>query len=465
MTSASQLAPADRLAAYPQGFPADFVWGAATAAYQIEGAVDEHGRTPSIWDTFSGMPGRVRGGDTGLVACDHVHRLPEDVALMRELGLAAYRFSVSWPRILPDGGSRPSRAGLDFYDRLVDEVLAAGVTPWITLYHWDLPQSLEDAGGWPERATADRLAELAEVTAGRLGDRVQHWITLNEPWCSAFLGYGSGRHAPGRADDADAVAASHHLLLAHGLAVDAIRTAAPSAEVGITLNLYPVTPVDDRPSSVEAARRVDGLQNRWFLDPVFRGTYPTDVLADLGPLVADGLVRDGDLGMIATPLDFVGVNYYTRHNVRGSAYPGTNLAEFVDRGLPRTASDWEVDPEGLTEVLTRVTREYTPLPIYVTENGSAWPDEVGVDGSVDDPDRVAFLSDHLAAAARSIEQGANVAGYFAWSLLDNFEWAEGYATRFGLVHVDYASQRRTTKASGHWYRGLIQAHRDGILSP
>ncbi len=465
MTSAPQLAPADSALPLAQEFPADFVWGAATAAYQIEGAVDAHGRTPSIWDTFSGIPGRVRNGDTGLMACDHVRRYQEDVELMRELGLAAYRFSLSWPRILPHGRSRPSRAGLDFYDRLVDELLAAGITPWATLYHWDLPQPLENAGGWPARGTAERFAELAEVAAGRLGDRVQHWITLNEPWCSAFLGYGSGIHAPGVSDGLAAVRASHHLLLGHGMAVEAVRAAAPAAQVGITLNLYPVTPADERPASVEAARRVDGLQNRWFLDPVFRGSYPADVVDDLGPLLEDDLVRDGDLATISVPLDFVGINYYTRHTVRGSAYPGTNGAEFVGRGLPTTATGWEVDPDGLVEVLTRVTRDYTPLPIYVTENGSAWFDEVAADGSVDDPERVAFLSDHLAASSRAIHEGANVAGYFAWSLLDNFEWAEGYAMRFGLVHVDFASQRRTTKASGHWYRGLIRAHRDGILSP
>jgi beta-glucosidase len=465
MTSVSPIAPAADIAPLAQRFPTDFVWGAATAAYQIEGAVEEHGRTPSIWDTFSGIPGRVRNGDTGLVACDHVRRYREDVGLMRDLGLAAYRFSISWPRVLPYGRSRPSRAGLDFYDRLVDQLLGAGITPWVTLYHWDLPQPLEDAGGWPARATAERFAELAEVAGRALGDRVQHWITLNEPFCSAFLGYGSGVHAPGRAEDVAAVAASHHLLLAHGMAVDALRAVAPAAQVGITLNLYPVTPVDQRPSSVEAARRIDGLHNRWFLDPVFNGAYPADVVADLGPLMEDGLVHDGDLATIAAPLDFLGVNYYTRHNVRGSAYPRANLAEFVGRGLPRTANGWEVDPDGMQEVLTRVTREYTPLPIFVTENGSAWADEVADDGSVDDPQRVAFLSGHLAAAARAIEQGANVAGYFAWSLLDNFEWAEGYAMRFGLVHVDFASQRRTTKASGRWYRGLIRAHRDGILSP
>jgi beta-glucosidase len=465
MTSASQLAPAISTAPLAQGFPTDFVWGAATAAYQIEGAVTEHGRTPSIWDTFSALPGRIRNGDTGLVACDHVRRYREDVGLMTDLGLAAYRFSLSWPRILPDGGSLPSRAGLDFYDRLVDELLGAGITPWTTLYHWDLPQPLEDAGGWPARETAERFAEFAAVAAGALGDRVHHWITLNEPFCSAFLGYGSGIHAPGRAEGQAAVAASHHLLLAHGMAVEAVHSVAPAAEVGITLNLYPVTPIDDRPSSVDAARRIDGIHNRWFLDPVFLGSYPADVVADFGPLFEDGLVRDGDLATIATPLDFVGVNYYTRHNVRGSAYPGTNGAEFVGRGLATTANGWEVDPDGMAEVLTRVSRDYTPLPIFITENGSAWPDDIAADGSVDDPERVAFLAEHLAATAQAIEQGANVAGYFAWSLLDNFEWAEGYAMRFGLVHVDFASQRRTTKASGHWYRSLIRAHRDGILSP
>lgn len=451
----------------PEEFPPGFVWGAATASYQVEGAVAEGGRMPSIWDTFSAEPGRVVAGDTGEVACDHYHRYADDVALMQSLGLAAYRFSVSWSRLLrPDGTPNPE--GVAFYDRLVDALLAAGVDPWVTLYHWDLPQHLEDAGGWPARDTAPRLAELATLVGERYGDRVGHVITLNEPWCAAFLGYANGIHAPGRRSPADAVAASHHLNLAHGLAVQALRAAAPAVQVGTTLNLYPVTAASGVPGGADLARRIDGLQNRWFLDPVLLGRYPEDVVSDLGPLVPDGLVRDGDLGTIAQPLDFLGVNYYTRHVVRPSAYPGTNALEFAHRGLAKAVNGWEVDPEGLTEILVRVARDYPAIPIHVTENGSAWADTVEADGSVVDADRLAYLASHLAACARAREQGADVAGYFAWSLLDNFEWAEGYAVRFGLVRVDFATQRRTVKASGEWYGAFVRAARAAagdILSP
>jgi len=455
------------VAVRPDEFPNDFVWGAATAAYQVEGAVAEGGRSPSIWDTFSATPGRVRDGDTGAIACDHYHRYADDVALMRDLGLGAYRFSISWPRLLPGPGGGLNARGAAFYDRLVDELLAAGVTPWVTLYHWDLPQHLEDAGGWPHRDTAARLAELAEATGRLLGDRVGHFITLNEPWCSAFLGYANGIHAPGRHDQAAAVAASHHLLLGHGLATEALRAVAPQAQVGTTLNLYPVAAAHDSPEAQDQVRRIDGLHNRWFLDPVLLGHYPADVLEDLGGLVPDGLVRDGDLETIAQPLDFLGVNYYTRHIVRPSAYPGSNSAEFTHRGLPTAANGWEVDPAGLTETLVRVAREYPSLPLFVTENGSAWVDEPAADGSYADTDRLAYLAAHLAACARAREQGADVAGYFAWSLLDNFEWAEGYAMRFGLVHVDFATQLRTVKASGAWYGRFVRAARGGtdILTP
>ena len=449
----------------PAAFPPDFVWGAATAAYQIEGAVAEDGRTPSIWDAFAARPGRIRNGDDGVTACDHYHRYRGDVGLMRELGLGAYRLSLSWPRLLPGGGDRPNPAGIGFYDRLVDELLAAGITPWVTLYHWDLPLELERAGGWPARDTAARFAEYAAVAAAALGDRVQHWITLNEPWCSAFLGYGSGIHAPGRADPTDALLASHHLLLGHGRAVDAVRANAPDAQVGITLNLYPCTPADDAPASAALAHRLDGLHNRWFLDPVFRGVYPVDLLDDLAGLLPDDWCRPGDLDEIAVPLDFLGVNYYTRHNVRSSPYPGVNGAELTDRGLARAANGWEVDPDGLAEVLTRGSDEYTSIPIYVTENGSAWEDRVTPDGAVDDPERQDYLASHVAACARARDAGADVAGYFAWSLLDNFEWAEGYAMRFGLVHVDFATQARTIKSSGRWFERFIRAHRDGILAP
>lgn len=446
-------------------FPADFVWGAATAAYQIEGAVAEDGRTPSIWDTFCATAGRIKDGSTGRTAVDHYHRSAEDVALMRRLGLDAYRLSLSWPRILPGGGSRPNRAGLDFYDRLVDSLLEAGITPWATLYHWDLPQEIEDAGGWPARDTAERFAEYAAVAAAALGDRVDRWITLNEPWCSAYLGYASGVHAPGRLEPAGAVAAGHHLLLAHGLAVAAVRAAAPAASVGITLNLYPVSPADDRPELRDLVRRIDGLQNRMFLDPLFRGTYPADVLEDLRPVCDTAWLHDGDLQTITAPIDFLGVNYYTRHTITGSPYPGTVAAGFSGRGRERTGNGWEVDPEGLTEVLCRVRDEYTSVPVYVTENGSAWRDVVGGDGTVEDEPRRRYLAEHIAACARAIEAGVPLRGYFAWSLMDNFEWAEGYSQRFGLVHVDYATQQRTVKASGDWYARFIRAQRPGILSP
>jgi len=459
MSTTEFVAPVGAQQPVASAFPPDFVWGAATASYQVEGAVHADGRGTSIWDTFAATPGRVRHGDTGEVSVDHYRRYREDVGLMSGLGLGAYRFSLAWPRILPTGSGPVNAAGLAFYDRLVDELLEQGITPWATLYHWDLPQELEDAGGWPERDTAARFAELAHVSAQALGDRVQHWITLNEPWCSAFLGYGSGRHAPGRTDPAAAVAASHHLLLGHGLAVQAIRDAAPQAEVGVTLNLYPVTPRDDSMASAEMARRIDGLHNRWFLDPLFTGSYPVDVLADLSEVTDQSWLRPGDLDVIGAPLDMLGVNYYTRHVVRPSAYPGSNLAEFDHQDVERTASGWDVDPGGLYDVLTRVHDHYTELPVFVTENGSAWHDEMGPDGRVADTARTAYLESHLHACQRAIEDGVPLGGYFVWSLLDNFEWAEGYAVRFGMVHVDYDTLVRTVKDSGHWYAAFIREHR------
>jgi beta-glucosidase len=459
MSTTQSLAPVGAQQPDASAFPPDFVWGAATASYQIEGAVHADGRGTSIWDTFSAVPGRVRNGDTGEVAVDHYRRYRDDVDLMAGLGLGAYRFSLAWPRIQPTGSGRVNAAGLAFYDRLVDELLERGITPWATLYHWDLPQPLEDAGGWPHRDTAARFAEFAHISAQALGDRVQHWITLNEPWCSAFLGYGSGRHAPGRTDPAAAVHASHHLLLGHGLAVEAIREVAPRAQVGITLNLYPVTPRDDTIGSAEVARRIDGLHNRWFLDPLFTGGYPVDVLADVAGVTDQSWLHDGDLDVIGAPLDMLGVNYYTRHVVRPSPYPGSNVGEFDHQDVARTASGWDVDPQGLHDVLTRVHDHYTELPVFITENGSAWHDELGDDGRVADVERTSYLSGHLLACQRAIEDGVPLGGYFAWSLRDNFEWAEGYAVRFGLVHVDYASQARTVKDSGHWYSSLIADHR------
>jgi beta-glucosidase len=445
-------------------FPPDFAWGTATAAYQIEGAHDADGRTDSIWDTFSHTPGRVVGGDNGDVAVDHYRRWREDVALMADLGIANYRFSASWPRVQPGGRGPANQRGLDFYRRLVDELLSRGITPWLTLYHWDLPQELEDAGGWPSRDTAYRFAEYAELVFDALHDRVGHWTTLNEPWCSAFLGYAAGMHAPGRVDAPGSVAAAHHLLLGHGLAIQAMRSTGRDRQLGITLNLYPVTPLSEAAGDVEAARRIDGLQNRLFLQPLFGDGYPADVRADLAGVTDFGFVRDDDLATIATPLDLLGINYYTRHVVGQGPYPGTQLAGFAGRDLPQTAMGWEVDGDGLAEVLQTAAR-FTDLPLYVMENGAAYDDEIDPDGQVHDERRIGYLHDHIAACAKAIRAGVRLRGYFVWSLLDNFEWARGYGKRFGLVHVDRDSQRRRPKDSAFWYADLMRRHRRGILRP
>jgi beta-glucosidase len=446
-------------------FPTGFWWGAATASYQIEGATQEDGRTPCIWDTFAATPGKTANGDSGFGAADHYHRYREDVALMADLGLTAYRFSVAWPRIRPHGGDLANPAGLSFYDRLVDELLAARIHPVPTLYHWDLPQELEDKGGWVNRDTAYRFAEYAADVAQLLGDRVQLWCTLNEPWCSAFLGYGCGEHAPGRTDHRDALAAAHHLLLAHGLGTQAIRAATAQARISLAINAGVVRAVSDDPSDVDAARRIDGLLNRIFLDPIFSAGYPADVLEDTREITDWGFVRPGDLDVINAPIDALGLNYYQpdlvgaanpeRHDPRG-AYPHGGKVLWHRAPGPRTDMDWPIDPSGLEEILLRIKRDYGDIPLYVTENGAAFPDRV-VDGRVHDPDRIDFLHSHLAAAHSALEQGANLRGYFVWSLLDNFEWAQGYAKRFGIVYVDYETQRRIPKQSAHWYRGVITA--------
>jgi beta-glucosidase len=459
-------APARQPAALVTDFPPGFLWGAATAAYQVEGGATEGGRGRSIWDTYSHTPGRVVGGDTGDVAADHFHRWREDVAMMADLGLQSYRFSVAWPRIQPDGSGPANEAGLDFYRQLVDELRSYDIEPWVTLYHWDLPQALQDAGGWPARDTAARFADYAELVHRALGDRVSYWTTLNEPWCSAFLGYASGTHAPGTTDPRAAVRASHHLLLGHGLASQAIRSAAPAAQLGITLNLYAVTPAGDSVADQDAARRIDGLQNRWFLDPVLAGRYPPDVLEDLGPLVDDDLVRAGDLATIAAPLDLLGINYYTRHTVRAgdgpaaqSPFPGSESVQMVANGGPVTEMGWEVDPGGLIEVLERVHRQAGPLPLYVTENGAAFPDEVTADGAVHDVERTAYLRSHLLACRSAVAAGVPLRGYFVWSLMDNFEWSHGYTKRFGIVHVDYPTQHRTPKDSALFYATVLREGR------
>jgi beta-glucosidase len=441
----------------PAAFPPRFLWGAATAAFQIEGATGEDGRGRSIWDTFCATPGRVRNGDTGEIAADHYHRWREDVALMSALGLQAYRFSVAWPRVQPGGRGPANQPGLDFYRRLVDELLGQGIEPWVTLYHWDLPEELEQAGGWPVRETAERFAEYADLVAAALGDRVRFWTTMNEPWCSAFLGYSGGEHAPGRHEPAASVAAAHHLLLGHGLAVEVLR-GHDVADVGITLNLYPISPVAEHPAVLDAVRRVDGLHNRLFLDPLFRGAYPDDVRADLAGVTDFGFERPGDLATIAAPLDLLGVNYYTRLTVSTSALPGSAVvATRPPEGTP-TAMGWAVDADGLVETLTRVTREYGEIPLYVTENGAAYDDEPTADGVIDDRERTEYLAGHIGGCATALRAGVPLRGYFVWSLLDNFEWAHGYGKRFGIVHVDYASQERRIKASGRWYADFIRAH-------
>ena len=434
----------------------DFVWGAATAAYQIEGAVAEDGRGESIWDRFSHTPGRVLNGDTGDVACDHYHRYREDVALMAELGLQAYRFSVAWPRVLPTGTGAVNHQGLDHYDRLVDELLRHGIAPHMTLYHWDLPQTLEEAGGWPVRATAEAFADYAALVAGRLGDRVGHIATLNEPFVSANHGYRDGSHAPGRVEPEAALAAGHHLLLGHGLAVEAIRTAAPSASVGIVLNIEPQHPATGDPLDLEAAGVAHDQVNRWFLDPLTGLGYPSEGAAAWG--WAQDEVLDGDLRTIQAPLDFLGVNYYFRTIVRSPALPAvppTSAAE-------RTAMGWEVYPEGLTEALRFVASRTDGLPLFITENGAAFDD-----GSepTRDPRRVEYLRQHVQAAFAALDQGIPLRGYFAWSLIDNFEWAFGYARRFGIVHVDHRSLERRVRDSGRFWSSLAQHGRAALAPP
>lgn len=465
-----------------RNIPDGFVLGAAASAYQIEGAAFDDGRTASIWDAFCRVPGAVVAGENGDVACDHYHRMPEDVAVMQQLGLESYRFSTSWARIKPDDGPVNPK-GIDFYSRLVDELLDRNILPWLTLYHWELPQSLEEQGGWTNRDTAFRFRDFALDVHAALGDRVHIWTTLNEPWCSSFLSYTAGAHAPGRTSPAAGLQAAHHLMLGHGLAVNALREKDPALDLGVTLNLTVARPVDPlRPGDVDAARRIDGQFNRVFLDPILRGEYPEDLVQDLR---AEGLgdvletcVQGDDLAVISAPIDTLGVNYYHGELVsdlpadgsRGDAapterptrspFPAAQQVHWHPQNLPVTAMDWDVQPEGLTDLLLRVHREYTgPLGIRlaVTENGAAFEDTVDADGAVHDEDRASFLVDHLAATIDAVDAGANVTAYFAWSLLDNFEWAWGYDKRFGIVHIDFDTQLRTIKLSGARYAEIIAA--------
>jgi beta-glucosidase len=454
-------------------FPAGFTWGAATAAYQVEGAAAADGRGPSVWDTFSHTPGKVRGGDTGDIACDSYNRYEQDADLIKSLGLSAYRFSISWPRILPAGeGGRGAvnQAGLDYYKRLLDALAERGISPTVTLFHWDTPQALQDKGGWASRETAPRFADYAAVLGEALGDRVPRWITLNEPHVVAHNGHRTGVHAPGLQDDDAAAAVTHHLLLGHGLAASALRAASPArTDVGITLSLSPVRLGPGATQDLQHAARVtDASGNGLFLDPLLHGRYPEHAAPEVLP-PAD-LIRDGDLKTISTPLDFLGVNYYRsthlRHGdparlLRGEepALPGLGgVVQFHPAELEHTNMGWLIDPEGLYELLLRLSKDAPGLRLYVTENGRAAEDYVGTDGVVNDLERIKFLHQHLHAAARAATDGANLAGYYVWSLLDNFEWAYGYQKRFGIVYVDFATQNRIPKASAGFYAGVARAN-------
>ncbi len=434
-------------------FPPAFQWGVATSAYQIEGAATLDGRGPSIWDEFSHTPSLVLGGDTGDVACDHYHRYREDIAIMAEMGVTHYRFSISWPRVLPTGARSAMNAkGLGFYDRLVDALVEHGITPTVTLYHWDLPAALQSAGGWLNAVTTDRFAEYAELMVAVLGDRVKQWITHNEPWCTAFLGHVTGEHAPGIRDQAAGAQAAHHLLVSHGKAVTAMRAARGDVQVGITLNLHSVYPESDHPDSLRAAAWLDAFTNRWFLDPLLRGRYPEPLDGWLG---AVSEVNPRDFDLIAVPIDFLGVNYYTAQVVAPATDAAASWPVQVVTATDRvTAIGWPVMPQGLTDLLLRIHRDYGPLPTIVTENGAAYADQL-VDGMVQDPERIQFLAEHIEAVRQALALGADVRGYYVWSLLDNFEWAYGYLQRFGLVYVDFATQTRIPKASARWYQRFL----------
>ncbi|SMB84760.1 GH1 family beta-glucosidase [Deinococcus hopiensis] len=431
-----------------QHFPSNFLWGTATASFQIEGAAHEDGRLPSIWDTFCAEPGRISDGSNGDVACDHYHRWEQDLDLIQSLGLSAYRFSIAWPRIIPTGTGAINEAGLDFYDRLVDGLIARGIQPHVTLYHWDLPQTLQDRGGWENRDTAYAFADYAAVVAARLGDRVKSYATFNEPWCVSILSNEIGHHAPGKQDRKAALAVAHHLHLAHGLALSRLRALNLTSQLGIVLNLTPAYPATDNEADRTAATLADGKGNRWFLDPILKGQYPHDIWEHYGAEVLPN-VLPGDLELASQPIDFLGVNYYSRAFVSAGGKTLPEGTEYTDMG-------WEVYPEGLRDLLVRLHRDYQLPDLYITENGAAYPDVVSEDGQVHDGERTQYLQRHFQSALDAVQAGVPLKGYFVWSLLDNFEWAFGYSKRFGIVHVDYATQKRTVKDSALWLRDFLR---------
>lgn len=429
-----------------------FVWGVATSSFQIEGAANEDGRGPSIWDSFCRVPGKVANGDTGDIACDHYHRYKEDLDLMKWMGVDAYRFSVAWSRVLPNGVGAVNKAGLDFYDRLIDGALERGIQPWLTMYHWDLPQALQDRGGWNNREIVTWFEEYAHVLTTQFGDRVKHWMTLNEPLCSAWIGHLYGDMAPGITDLQTALNASHHLLMSHGIASQVTRSNVKESSVGIVINVTPAVPATDSDDDLHASILADGFDNRWFLNPVFGQPYPADVIEALGK---SPQIEAGDMSLINQPMDFLGVNFYFRQtiaaNAQGSPLPIKNVRR---ENVKRTAMDWEVHSPAFEHILTRIHRDYKPKAIYITENGSAWDDEI-VSGEINDEERIGYLQSHLDAMFEAQKQGAPIQGYFAWSFMDNFEWAYGYDKRFGLVYVDYRTQKRTPKKSAYYYRELL----------
>ena len=446
-------------------FPESFLWGAATSSHQIEGATDEDGRGESIWDRFAATPGNIEDGTNARVACDHYHRWPEDIDHLDYLGVRGYRFSIAWSRVLPQGVGAVNEAGLDFYDALVDALFARNIQPFVTLYHWDLPQALQDQGGWAERDIIDAFEEYAGAVTQRLGDRVTAWATHNEPWCIATLGHEQGHHAPGHRDPAESLRVAHHVLLSHARAIPVIRSNSPRSEVGIVLNLVPTLAATESAGDQDAARWFDGMFNRWYLDPIFRGRYPDDAIHDRverGHLDSSDLpyVREGDLAAIQTPIDFLGVNYYDQAVMKKGPDGRPARVQLSD---PKDLTDmgWEIHPDGLLQLLRRLHREYSPKRIYVTENGVAYSDGPDTEGRIHDGRRIDFLREHLEAAHQSVSEGIPLAGYFAWSLLDNFEWGHGFTKRFGLYWVDYETQRRLPKDSAHWYAKVA---RTGDLS-